>query len=131
MRRHVLYVATGLLLAMALTTPGPAAVPAPKAPSADEVAKLTSYAPKPKYPIEARARYRTGSGVFLLRIHGRTGRVKEVSVLHSTGTFLLDREAIDTLRDWRFKPEALRAYLDPHSASEEVIFSVPIDYTMQ
>ena len=131
MQRVLLYIATGLLLVIASIAPAPAAVPAPKLLSADEVAKLTSYAPKPKYPIEARSRYRTGSGVFLLRIHSRSGRVKDVSVLHTTGTFLLDREAIDTLRDWRFKPEALRAYLDPHSTSAEVILSVPIDYTMR
>jgi len=131
MKCALLYIATGLLLATASIAPAPTAVPASKLLSADEVAKLTSYAPKPKYPIEARARYSTGSGVFLLRIHSRSGRVKDVSVLHTTGTFLLDREAIDTLRDWRFKPEALRAYLDPHSTSAEVILSVPIDYTMR
>ena len=41
-------------------------------------AALAIYAPQPKYPVELLGRRIAGSGIFLLRVHIPTGRVKQV-----------------------------------------------------
>ena len=66
------------------------------------------YAPKPDYPVAARARHYTGSGVFIIRVPVKSGRVTEARVAQSTGHPILDRAAVDALKKWRFKPGALQ-----------------------
>jgi TonB family protein len=62
------------------------------------------YAPKPEYPLFARAHGMKGDGLFVLRVQIRTGLVKDVQVVHSTGWSILDSAAKRALMQWRFKP---------------------------
>jgi len=60
----------------------------------------------PIYPNEARAKGLTGSCVVNVRIDPRTGFVTSASILKSTGYDVLDRAALDAVRQWHFKPQA-------------------------
>jgi TonB family protein len=95
-----------------------------------QAAQTSVYAPLPKYPLEARLRHLTGSGIFRLRVQFDTGRVRSVEIEKSTGHALLDDAAKETLRRWRFKPEALRRYLEPRDNSNEVIAHLPVNFTL-
>ena len=57
----------------------------------------------PPYPMLAR---RMGhQGEVLLDVHvERDGRVSEITLKQSSGSDLLDRTAIETVREWRFQP---------------------------
>jgi len=69
------------------------------------VARATpTYAPRPVYPSEVRARHITGSGVCVLEIDPGSGKVTGVSMTQSTGNPILDDSAVRTFRKWRFKP---------------------------
>ena len=99
-------------------------------------AALATFAPKPEYPFGARAARITGSGVFILRIHIKTGIVTQVILGLSTGSALLDKAAAQTLIQWRFKPGAVR-YFEVHSirvappqTKEETFVKVPVTFTM-
>lgn len=101
-----------------------------------EALSWVAYAPKPQYPLEARRLWLTGSGIYRLRIQIRSGRVKEVTVSRSTGWAILDYAAINTLKEWRFKPGApppIRVIL-PHRkdpfAAEDSLMNVPINFSM-
>src|SRR2546422_8787983 len=72
-----------------------------------EAQKLAVYTPQPQYPLEALARHTSGSGVFVLRVHVKTGRVVWVRVSQSTGSPVLDSASMRALAQWRFKPGAL------------------------
>jgi len=63
---------------------------------------IAYYAPKPEYPTLPDGSRPEGSGVFVLHIDLRTGRVKSVSVEKSTGFAILDKAAIDCYKQWRF-----------------------------
>ena len=73
-----------------------------------QAAKSLEYAPKPDYPPEARARHLTGSGIFIIRVHVKTGRVAKVLVARSTGHAILDSAGVRAFSQWRFKPGALQ-----------------------
>ena len=62
------------------------------------------YAPRPSYPEEARSRHIAGTGVCVVSIDPATGMVTSASMAQSTGSVLLDKSAIRTLRTWKFKP---------------------------
>ena len=94
-----------------------------------QAAQISVYAPLPEYPLDARRRHLTGSGIFRLRVQFDTGRVRSVEIEKSTGHARLDEPAKETLRRWRFRPEALRRYLEPHDKSNEVILRLPVDFT--
>jgi len=61
----------------------------------------------PGYPREAGMRGVIGRGVAILKIDPRTGSVVSASMLKSTGQGILDRAAVQTFRQWRFKPRTL------------------------
>jgi TonB family protein len=61
--------------------------------------------PRPKYPYECRARGITGSGIVLLEVDTKTGKVRKARMLKSTGHYLLDRSAIEAFSQWHFRPE--------------------------
>ena len=63
------------------------------------------YAPAPKYPLDARRRRATGTGLFALHILPN-GTVASVDVITSTRAGILDDAAIAALRQWRFHPTA-------------------------
>ena len=66
-----------------------------------------------EYPIEARRARITGSGVFEMRIDPKTGRVKGVLVVQSTGSQILDWAAVRGFSHFRFKSGAIIAAWAP------------------
>jgi len=59
------------------------------------------YAPSPKYPPEARQKH--WEGMMLLELQIRPdGTVRDAKVLQSTGHTLLDQDAIQAFRKWKF-----------------------------
>jgi TonB family protein len=66
------------------------------------------YAPRPDYPIEARERHLTGSGIALLKVDQKTGYVTAGRMLKSTGYVILDNAALSAFKRWRFKPGKVR-----------------------
>jgi TonB family protein len=97
---------------------------------------FATFTPTPEYPFAARAAQITGSGVFILRIHIKTGIVTQVILGLSTGHALLDKAAAQSLIQWRFKPGAT-PYVEVHSirvappqTKEETFVKVPVTFTM-
>jgi TonB family protein len=88
--------------------------------------RVSAYTPRPQYPSIGR-RIR-GSGVFRLYVSLQTGSVTSTQVEQSTGYEILDATAIDTLKRWRFKPDVLRAYLNPHNRLDILVVRVPITF---
>ncbi|MFZ3375057.1 MAG: TonB family protein [Chthoniobacterales bacterium] len=92
------------------------------------------FAPRPKYPVEALVRRVAGSGIFLLRVHIPTGRVKHVIVGYTTGNQMLDDDAVQALLQWRFKPGAVpyrkisSVRLSPPQTEEETLIKVPVTF---
>lgn len=68
--------------------------------------------PEPSYPLIARQRKITGSGIFLLRIDA-LGAVASVRAEVSTGSPILDKAAIAGFRRWRLKPGPSSALRTP------------------
>ena len=66
--------------------------------AADKAVAL--YAPRAEYSPT----WPDGSGVFILHLDTRTGKVISVSVAKSTGYTVLDRSAVASLKKWRFRP---------------------------
>jgi TonB family protein len=93
-----------------------------------DAARLSAYTPRPEYPLAARQRHITGSGIFRLQVQFQTGRVSAVQVERSTGHAILDAAATDTLRRWRLKPDVMRSYRDPHDPSAPLVVRVPITF---
>ena len=79
---------------------------------------LATYAPAPDYPIQARERHFTGSGVVLLQVDPKTGYVIGAQILKSAGDVILDNAALSAFTRWRFKPGTVRQV------------RLPIHYTM-
>ena len=67
---------------------------------------IAVFAPKPEYPNEARAKSWGGSGVVLLNVDTKKGLVISARMLKSTGHKVLDDAALNSFRQWRFKPGA-------------------------
>jgi TonB family protein len=65
---------------------------------------VATYAPRPNYPEEARSHRIAGSGVCVVSIDSATGSVTNASMAQSTGSPLLDKSVLRTLRTWKFKP---------------------------
>jgi TonB family protein len=75
----------------------------------------------PRYPSRYQRARIGGTGRFRMNIDFKTGTVKSVTVVKSTGSDGLDREAIFALRQWRFKPGKAREVEIPisfHNGSE-------------
>jgi len=92
--------------------------------SADETQKvgnlkaLATYAPRPQYPYEARARRQTGAGVAILVVEPSTGVVKNAEMAISTGHKILDNATLSAFRQWRFRPGTVS------------MVKIPITFTM-
>jgi TonB family protein len=71
---------------------------------AGSVKALTSYAPRPAYPYEARRGGVTGSGIAQLTVNPAAGNVIDARMTQTTGSVFLDNSTLETLRRWRFKP---------------------------
>jgi TonB family protein len=85
---------------------------APPAPAdrviSPSVAKtVTTYAPRPQYPQEARSHRIAGKGVCFVSIDPASGTVTQASMAQSTGSPLLDKSVLSTVRTWKFKPRTV------------------------
>jgi TonB family protein len=65
---------------------------------------LATYAPRPAYPYEARARRLMGSGVCVVDVDPASGSVTNATMAQSIGNSVLDNAAISAFRSWRFRP---------------------------
>jgi TonB family protein len=74
---------------------------------------LLLYAIRPEYPYDMEHHVFTGKGTFELRFDYETGHLREIHIVKSTGSPMLDRSAIDSLKHWKAKPRALNAVLVP------------------
>jgi TonB family protein len=86
--------------------------------SASAAKPVTIYAPRPDYPQEARSRRIAGSGVCVVSVDA-SGSVTNVSMARSTGSPLLDKSVLRTVRTWRFKPGTVGKV------------SVPVEFTLE
>ena len=99
------------VLTVAQPAPPPPSAPAPAAAPSAEAAPITPPDasaknlgnPAPKYPMQARLRHWEGT-VRLKVLITPEGRVKDISVAHSSGFDVLDDAALDTVRKWKFAP---------------------------
>jgi TonB family protein len=87
--------------------------------TAEEAKKVAVASYEPEYPVEARRRHLTGSGVLELKLSPDTGEVLSVTVITSTGHSILDRAAIDAFKRWRFRPHMFSRVKVP------ITFSIP------
>jgi TonB family protein len=99
-----------------------------------DVQRSILYAPKPDYPLEARAHHLAGAEVFVMRVHVNSGRVIEVWAGRSTGHAILDQATVCALGRWRFKPNTLSPSntFGRHDSfgKEDALIKVPISFTM-
>jgi len=73
-----------------------------------EAAQVLRYAVKPQYSPEARREHDTGGGLFELRFDYETGRLKAIDIVVSTGSEILDHDAVNGLKEWKAKPHTVR-----------------------
>ena len=131
--RRLDYVAIQLLSSLALVLPAAAQSPSPPPllarpspeirPTAvltgDQVWKFTISHPTPDYPIQARRRHLTRTGIYELRVED-SGEVSAVTVVSSAGYPILDQAAIKGLKRWRFRPHTTLV-----CAKVPITFSMP------
>jgi TonB family protein len=86
--------------------------------SASAAKPVTTYAPRPDYPQEARSHRIEGNGVCVVSVDA-SGSVTNVSMARSTGSPLLDKSVLRTVRTWRFKPGTVGKV------------SVPVEFTLE
>ena len=99
--------------------------------------RFAIYTPKPQYPAEALAHHISASGVFIIRVHIKTGLVVSAWAEYSTASSLLDSAAIRALSQWRFKPGALTpiGVVAPQRhdsfGKEDALLKVPISFALR
>jgi TonB family protein len=79
---------------------------------------VTTYAPRPQYPQEARLHRIARSGVCVVSVDPASGSVTKASMAQSTGSPLLDKSVLSTIRTWKFKAGTVSKV------------SIPIEFTM-
>jgi outer membrane biosynthesis protein TonB len=98
--------------------------------------KFAIYTPKPQYPPEAVARHITASGIFVIRVHVKTGLVVSAWASQGTASPLLDSAAIRAFSQWRFQPGALTPIgvvapqLHDSHGKEDALLKVPITFSL-
>jgi TonB family protein len=123
-----------LLVIMLIAT---SAAAAPIRPSVQQIMSWLVATPHPQYPPDARARGATGSGMFKIHFIRKTGTVRYVQILQSTGDKALDAAAVTAFKHWRFKPGvlpsvrsmALKPTKEPF-ADEDFVVKVPVTFTL-
>jgi TonB family protein len=93
--------------------------PAENVISASAAKAITTYAPRPKYPQEARSHRIAGSGVCVVLVDPASGSVTKASMAQSTGSALLDKSVLSTVCTWKFKPGRVSKV------------SIPVEFTME
>ena len=74
---------------------------------------------RPAYPAEAQAQHLTGSGLFVLHLNPKNGRVQLVQIEKSTGHKILDEAAAAAFTNLQFKNHAVSRVRIP------VTFEIP------
>jgi TonB family protein len=97
---------------------------APRAPAESVISPsaakaVTTYAPRPEYPQEARSHRIAGSGVCVVSVDPASGSVTQASMAQSTGSPLLDKSILSTVRTWKFKPRTVSKA------------RIPVEFTMR
>ena len=86
--------------------------------------------PSPDYPAEALARRETGSGVVKVHFKVKTGTVRTIQVIQSTGHKALDAAAVKAFNQWRFRagvlPSIRQVLTVVPPISNETARSIPI-----
>jgi TonB family protein len=85
----------------------------PKVFTVEEAAQVLRYAVKPEYSREALRTRASGTGIFELRFDYETGRLKAIDIVQSTGSRVLDHDAIAGLKEWKAKPHTVRVMRIP------------------
>ena len=99
--------------------------------------KFAIYTPKPQYPAEAVAHHISASGIFVIRVHVKTGLVVSAWASQGTGSSLLDSAAIRAFSQWRFTPGALTPIgvvapqLHEPFGKEDALLKVPIIFGLR
>lgn len=70
--------------------------------SSQEAERLAVSMYPPEYPLAARRKSITGSGVVLVKVNKR-GFVTSATMAQSTGSPILDNAALSAFKSWRFK----------------------------
>jgi TonB family protein len=65
---------------------------------------LAIYSPKPDYPMEARSRHVTGSGMCVMTVDPGSGNVTDANMAQSIGNPILDNATTSAFKRWKFKP---------------------------
>ena len=100
-----------------------------------DVKKWVIHRVLPRYPVTARARGATGTGIFVTRVQIKTGLVRSVEVARTTGDSDLDAAAVTALRQWRFKPMVLPPikHIFPHwkdpFENEDSLVKTPVTFS--
>jgi TonB family protein len=89
-----------------------------KNPSGKESMDFAIFSPRPEYPYSALQQRITGSGIAVMKVDSKTGRVVRAFMYMSTGSPLLDEATLSAFRQWKFKPGTV------------ALVKVPINYTM-
>jgi TonB family protein len=110
---------------------------APLRPSPEQIMSWRVRTPPPDYPAEARARGAAGSGVYKIHFIAKTGTVRYVQVVKSTGDKSLDAAAVRAFRQWRFRSGVLptmRSLAEKPTkepfADEDFVVKVPVTFTL-
>ena len=99
--------------------------------------RFAIHTPAPQYPAEALAHHISASGIFVIRVHVKTGLVVSAWASQSTASSLLDSAAIRAFSQWRFKPGALTPIgvvapqLHYSFGKEDALLKVPITFALR
>lgn len=104
-----------------LATAAKPTVPSTVMPSERRVALLSH--PKPAYPVPALRERQQGTVVVLAQVDV-AGRVSDTRIVRRSGSFMLDRAAMNEVRRWKFEPALHNG--QPVVASVEV----PVSYRL-
>ncbi|MGI9088004.1 MAG: TonB family protein [Chthoniobacterales bacterium] len=85
----------------------------PKLFTVEEAAQVLRYAVRPEYSYDARRTKASGTGLFELRFDYETGRLKAIDIVQSSGSRILDHDAINGLKEWKAKPHSIRVMRIP------------------
>lgn len=75
----------------------------------------------PDYPLEAARRHEQGTVVMALHIDA-TGKVSEVEILQSSGSYSLDHAAQIQLRTWHYRPAIKNGAAIPSVVEQSIEF---------
>jgi protein TonB len=97
----------------------------PQAPGTGETRESGSYLlnPHPPYPEEARRLRQEGQVLLKVKLDDQ-GLVESVSLLKSSGFPLLDDSALQTVKDWKFKPARLGGVAVSSTLDVPILFNL-------